>query len=95
MFFSGLFSCLSGILVSAIESEDLSDKSAAALFEDDLLNEIQEPILDTFGTHFVSPEEVASDEENDGKLWVDIVQSIKQWQENKVRKLRRKLGLSR
>lgn len=29
-----------------------------------------------------------ADEENDAKLYVDIVESIKQWQQNKIRKSR-------
>ena len=83
-------------MVSAIVTESKFDDKP--LFDDDLLdsNEIQDSILlGKFGATFANPDEFASDEENDGKLWLDIVQSIKQWQENKIRKLRRKLGLSR
>ena len=76
-------------------------------FKDDLSNAIQENLeedetplthlMEAFGPGtFSTPEEMASDEENDAKLWVDIVESIKNWQQNKVFKIQqRKRGLHR
>ena len=71
-------------------------------FFDSVFADEEEPpplshLLETFGPGtFATPEEIASDEENDAKLWVDIVQSIKQWQQSKVIKVQqRKNGLHR
>jgi hypothetical protein len=48
-------------------------------------------LMDDFGpTTFSSSNEIAEDEENDAKLWIDVVESIRQWQQNKYLKHRRR-----
>jgi hypothetical protein len=48
-------------------------------------------LMDDFGpTTFASSNEIAEDEENDAKLWIDVVESIRQWQQNKYLKHRRR-----
>ena len=50
-------------------------------------------LLDNFGPGtFASAEEITSDEENDAKLWSDIIQSIKNWQMSKLIHDKRKLN---
>ena len=73
-------------IVTKSNNEDLEP-----LFSDDLSNSIQEEdkslLLENFGPGtFASPEEIASDEKNDAKLWLDIVESIKEWQQQKFLK---------
>jgi len=77
------------------------------LHKDDLSNSLEENaeeetpplthLLEAFGPGtFATLEEMASDEENDAKLWTDIVESIKDWQQSKVIKIQqRNRGLHR
>lgn len=74
--------------VSAAIVQSSKDFDQQSLFDsdDDLLNNNKihkESITSPFGS--IDP---AVDEENDAKLYVDIVESIKQWQQNKIRKIR-------
>ena len=48
-------------------------------------------LLENFGPGtFASAEEIAADEENDAKLWFDLIQSMEIWQNNKLIRDKRK-----
>ena len=48
-------------------------------------------LLENFGPGtFASAEEIAADEENDAKLWFDLIQSMEIWQNNKFIRDKRK-----
>lgn len=74
------------------------DKSGPVhLFDDDLSEEesVDDEILllSDFGpSSFDGHQEELEDEENDVQLWLDAIESIKEWQENKI--LKQKLKLS-
>ena len=66
---------------------DLSTDSLYTDQDDSSLDNNPLALLETFGPgSFATPEEIASDEENDAKLWMDMLQSIQQWQRNKILK---------
>ena len=50
-------------------------------------------LLDNFGpSTFASANEIIADEENDAKIWSDVIQSIKNWQMNKLIHDKRKIS---
>ena len=82
---------MSAIVTGADRSRPVADLS---LFDDDLEENVDEEILllndfgpSSFNSHLEEP-----DEENDVQLWLDAIESIKEWQENKL--LKQKLKLS-
>ena len=78
--------------MSLIASEDNPNgltKSPALAVED--LND--NLLLDNFGpSTFASANEIIADEENDAKIWSDVIQSIKNWQMNKLIHDKRKIS---
>ena len=64
-------------------------KSPSSILDSKDLNE--KLLLENFGPGtFASAEEIAADEENDAKLWFDLIQSMEIWQNNKLIRAKRK-----
>ena len=81
-------------LVSAIVTQNSKNNNndlTKSIFAEDLTE--NNLLLDNFGPgSFASSEELASDEENDAKLYNDVIQSIKDWQIRKIIRDKRKLS---
>ena len=72
-------------------SKNNNNDLTKSIFAEDLTE--NNLLLDNFGPgSFASSEELASDEENDAKLYNDVIQSIKDWQIRKIIRDKRKLS---
>ena len=76
-------------LIASEDNPNGLTKSPALAVED--LND--NLLLDNFGpSTFASANEIIADEENDAKIWSDVIQSIKNWQMNKLIHDKRKIS---
>ena len=76
-------------LIASEDNPNGLTKSPALAVED--LND--NLLLDNFGpSTFASANEIIADEENDAKIWSDVIQSIKNWQMNKLMHDKRKIS---